>query len=77
MNLYPGTGAYRDVLEAGLPNCNPVIHPLGVLMRAAIEIGIVVSGADYWQTGRTLERCGISGMSADALVGYVRTGEKR
>ena len=33
-DLYPGITAFRDVLEAGLSNCNPVIHPLGVLMNA-------------------------------------------
>ena len=186
--LYPRITAFRDVLEAGLSNCNPVVHPLGVLMnagrieysrgefyyyeegvtpataaamealdrermeigkrlglelpdqatvlhavdygpkgdlwqalkaskgltpikgpttlanryltedipiglvcwsqlgqqlgvatplmRATIEIGIAISGVDYWRTGRTLERCGIKGMSADALVTYARTGTK-
>ncbi|MBI3985693.1 MAG: NAD/NADP octopine/nopaline dehydrogenase family protein [Lentisphaerae bacterium] len=187
-DLYPGIGAFRDVLEAGLANCNPIIHPLGVLMnagrieyargefwyyeegitpstarameamdrerqaiarklgldmpdqaavlhavsygpkgdlwevlkgskgltpikgptslanryvtedipiglvcwcrlgeqlgiatpliRATIEIGIAISGVDYWKTGRTLERCGIEGMSAKRLVAYVRTGKR-
>ncbi len=187
--LYPRITAFRDVLEAGLSNCNPVIHPLGVLMnagrieysrgefyyfeegitpataratealdrerieigkilglalpdqatslhavgygpkgdlwqvlkgsrgltpikgpttlanryvtedipiglvcwcqlgeqlgvatplmRATIEIGIAISGVDYWQHGRTLERCGIRGMSADEIVRYARTGKKQ
>ncbi len=187
-DLYSGVGAFRDVLEAGLSNCNPVIHPLGVLMnagrieysrgefwyyeegvtpptaramealdaeriaigralgldlpdqatalhevgygprgdlwqtlkgskgltpikgptslsnryvaedipiglvcwsqlgeqlgvptplmRATVEIGIAVSGVNYWETGRTLERCGIKGMGADELVAYVRTGAR-
>lgn len=188
-DLYSGVDAFRDVLEAGLSNCNPVIHPLGVLMnagrieysrgefyyyeegitpataramealdcerieigkrlgldlpdqatalhavdygpkgdlwevlkgsrgltpikgptslanryitedipiglvcwsqlgeqlgvatplmRATIEIGIAISATDYWETGRTLERCGIKGMSADKIVSYARTGKKR
>jgi opine dehydrogenase len=187
-DLYSGIGAFRDVLEAGLSNCNPVIHPLGVLMnagrieysrgefyyyeegitpataraiealdrerieigkrlgldlpdqatalhavdygpkgdlwqvlkgskgltpikgpttltnryvtedipiglvcwsqlgeqlgvatplmRATIEIGIAISGVDYWQTGRTLERCGLKGMSAEEIVSYATTGKK-
>ncbi|NIR02111.1 MAG: dehydrogenase, partial [Gemmatimonadales bacterium] len=33
-DLYPGAAQFRDALEAGLSNCNPVIHPLGVLMNA-------------------------------------------
>jgi len=187
-DLYPGVSRYRDVLEAGLSNCNPVIHPLGVLMnagrieysrgnfyyyeegitpstaraiealdrermaigkkldldlpdqatalhavdygpkgdlwqvlkgskgltpikgpttlanryvtedipiglvcwsqlgeqlgvatplmRATVEIGIAVAGVDYWETGRTLERCGVKGMSAGEIVSYAETGKK-
>ena len=187
-DLYAGVGTFRDVLEAGLSNCNPVIHPLGVLMnagrieysrgefyyyeegitpstaramealdaeriaigrklglelpgqaealhavdygprgdlwetlkgskgltpikgptslsnryvtedipiglvcwsqlgemiglptplmRATVEIGIAISGVDYWQTGRTMKRCGIAGMTAERLCEYVRTGER-
>ena len=33
-DLYPEVEPLRDVLEAGLSNCNPVIHPLGVLLNA-------------------------------------------
>lgn len=187
-DLYPGIGAFRDVLEAGLSNCNPVIHPLGVLMnagrieyargefwyyeegitpstaramealdeerlalgrkldlrlakqadalhavgygpkgdlwetlkgskgltpikgptslanryvtedipiglvcwsqlgdllgvstplmRATVEIGIAISGVDYWANGRTVARCGLAGMNARALREYARTGER-
>jgi len=187
-DLYPQVSPFRDVLEAGLANCNPVIHPLGVLMnagrieysrgefyyyeegitpatvramealdceriaigrklglelldqatalydvgygpkgdlwqvlkgsrgltpikgpttltnryvtedipiglvcwtqlgeqlgvatplmRATIELGIAISGNDYWKDGRTLERCGIKGLSADELVSYAQTGER-
>ena len=187
-DLYWGVTAFRDVLEAGLSNCNPVVHPLGVLMnagrieysrgefwyyeegvtpstaramekldrermaighklgldlpgqaetlhavdygpkgdlwqtlkgskrltpikgptsisnryttedipiglvcwsqlgdmlgvptplmKATVEIGIAVSDVDYWETGRTIERCGIAGMSADGLCEYVKTGVK-
>jgi opine dehydrogenase len=188
-DLYPGAVRFRDVLEAGLSNCNPVIHPLGVLMNAGrieyargefwyyeegitpataramekldeerleigrklglnlpgqaealhavdygprgdlweclkgsrgltpikgptslsnryltedipiglvcwsqmgrmlgvptplmnatIEIGIAVSGVNYWQTGRTLQACGIDGMTARQLCNYVKTGRKK
>ncbi len=187
-DLYPGVLKYRDVLEAGLSNCNPIIHPLGVLMnagrieysrgqfwyyeegitpstarameamdderiaigkkltldlprqsealhavgygprgdlwevlkgskgltpikgpttlsnryvtedipiglvcwsqlgemlgvatplmRATIELGIAVAGVNYWQTGRTLERCGIAAMTSDSLCEYTRTGTR-
>ena len=187
-DLYPGISAFRDVMEAGLSNCNPVIHPLGVLMnagrieysrgefwyyeegitpstaramekldkerleigrklglelpgqaealhavdygpkgdlwetlkgskgltpikgptvltnryltedvpiglvcwtglgemlgvptplmRATVEIGIAISGENYWETGRTVERCGIAELNAEQLCSYVQTGEK-
>ncbi len=187
-SLYPKISSLRDVLEAGLSNCNPVIHPLGVLMnagrieysrgefwyyeegitsstarameildaerlaigkklglcmpaqsealhaagygpkgdlwqtlkgskgltpikgptslsnryvtedipiglvcwsqlgemlgvptpmmRATVEIGIAISGVNYWETGRTLKRCGIAGMTLKQLRQYVRTGEQ-
>jgi len=44
------------------------------LMRATVEIGIAVSGVDYWRTGRTVERCCIAGMTAAELRSYARTG---
>ena len=44
------------------------------LMRATVEIGIAISGGNYWQTGRTLEKCSISGMSAKELCAYVQSG---
>jgi opine dehydrogenase len=186
--LYPQVSAFRDVLEAGLSNCNPVIHPLGVLMnagrieyargefwyyeegitpataramealdaeriaigarlglhlpgqaeglhavgygprgdlweclkgskgltpikgpttlsnryltedipiglvcwsqlgdlvgvptplmKATIEIGIAISGVNYWETGRTVARCGLAGLSAEQLVRYAETGRR-
>jgi opine dehydrogenase len=46
------------------------------LMKATIEIGIAVSGVDYWATGRTIRRCGIDGLSADQLCQYVQTGSR-
>lgn len=186
-DLYPGTIAAQNVLEAGLSNCNPVIHPLGVLlnagrieyargefwyyeegitpstakamealdeerraigralglelarmadalhavnygpkgdlwetlkgskgltpikgptslnnryvtedipirlvcwsqlgdqlgiptplMKATIEIGIAISGRNYWKEGRTLRNCGIEGLSAEELIRYVSEGK--
>jgi opine dehydrogenase len=187
-DLYPGVARFRDALEAGLSNCNPVIHPLGVLMnagrieysrgdfwyyeegvtpstaramealdaeriaigkklglnlpgqaealhavnygpkgdlweclkgskgltpikgptslsnryltedipiglvcwsqlgdmigvptplmKAAVEIGIAISGVDYWSVGRTMNRCGLAGMTEEELAGYAQTGNK-
>ena len=79
----PTTLANRYVTEdipIGLVCWSQLGEQLGVatpLMRATIEIGIAISGTDYWQTGRTLERCGIKGMSADEIVSYARTGKKQ
>ena len=79
----PTTLANRYVTEdipIGLVCWSQLGEQLGVatpLMRATIEIGIAISGVDYWETGRTLERCGIKGMSADELVDYAKTGKMR
>jgi len=78
----PTTLSNRYVTEdipIGLVCWSQLGGQLGVptpLMCAAVEIGIAISGEDYWRTGRTLERCGIHGLSAEALVHYVRTGKK-
>jgi len=79
----PTSLANRYVTEdipIGLVCWSQLGEQLGVatpLMHATIEIGIAISGVDYWQTGRTLERCGIKGLSADEIVSYARTGKKR
>ena len=78
----PTTLANRYLTEdipIGLVCWSQLGEQLGVptpLMRAAVEIGIAISGVNYWQTGRTLERCDIVGMSAAALVSYARTGRR-
>ena len=79
----PTSLANRYVTEdipIGLVCWSQLGEQLGIptpLMRATIEIGIAISGVDYWQTGRTIERCGIQGMSASRLVRYAKTGKKR
>ena len=44
-DLYSGIASFRDVLEAGLSNCNPVIHPLGVLLNAG---RIEYARGEFW-----------------------------
>jgi opine dehydrogenase len=44
-DLYPTVNSFRDVLEAGLSNCNPVIHPLGVLLNAG---RIEYARGEFW-----------------------------
>jgi len=78
----PTTLSNRYVTEdipIGLVCWSRLGEQLGVptpLMRATIEIGIAISGVDYWKSGRTLERCGIKGMTAEEIVAYAKTGEK-
>ena len=45
-------------------------------MRATIDVAIAIFGVNYWETGRTMERCGISGMAAERLIEYVKTGKR-
>ena len=43
-------------------------------LDALINIACMANGADYWQTGRTAEKLGLSGMSVDELVDYAMNG---
>jgi len=50
---------------------------LGVPIPTAhclIHISSVIHGTDYWQGGRTVEKLGLAGMKADALVHYLMQG---
>lgn len=45
-------------------------------MRALIQIASVLTGTDYWKEGvRSVEKLGISGMSAERLNKYLETGD--
>ena len=61
LDLYPGTNAFRDVLEAGLSSCNPVIHPLGVLMNAG---RIEYSRGEFWYYEEGITPCTARAMEA-------------
>jgi opine dehydrogenase len=41
---------------------------------ALIHISSVIHGRDYWQGGRTVEKLGLTGMTADTLLHYLRQG---
>ena len=77
----PTSLASRYVTEdipIGLVCWSQLGDQLGVptpLMRATVELGIAVSGVNYWKSGRTLERCGIKGLTADQIIAYAKTGE--
>ncbi len=43
--------------------------------RSLIHISSVIHDTDYWQGGRTLEKLGLAGLTADALNRYLMTGE--
>jgi opine dehydrogenase len=66
-------------ISIGLVCWSQLGQMLGVatpLMRATVELGIAVSGVDYWETGRTMHRCGIDGMTAGELCEYARGGSE-
>ncbi len=46
------------------------------LMESVIHIANAALGRDFYDNGRTLDRCGIVGMDASALIAYARTGKK-
>jgi opine dehydrogenase len=45
------------------------------IMRALVDIFSVVDGIDYWQTGITAAKLGLSGMSAREIMDLVTYGE--
>lgn len=66
-------------IPIGLVCWSQLAEMLGVptpLMRATVEIGMVIAQENYWETGRTLKRCGINGITAHALSEYVKTGRR-
>jgi opine dehydrogenase len=46
------------------------------LMESVIHIAGALLGRNFFAEGRTLERCGIAGMSGEQIIEYVRTGRK-
>lgn len=46
------------------------------LMESVIHIAGAILGRNFYENGRTLERCGIKDMSVETLQHYVHTGEK-
>lgn len=47
------------------------------LMRALAEIASATVGVDFWKVARTPQDLGIAGMTVDAMLRYVQTGERR
>ncbi len=45
-------------------------------IRAIIDIGSILLERDFWAEGRTVEKLGLTGMSVDEILEFVRTGEK-
>lgn len=78
----PTTLSNRYVTEdipIGLVCWSQLGDMLGVptpMMKATIELGIAISGVDYWKTGRTLKLCGIDGMNAKQLCAFAKSGKK-
>lgn len=46
------------------------------LMRATVDIGGAIAGVNYWETGRTVQRCGIAGLTAEELCEFAMTGKR-
>ncbi len=54
-------------------------NALGVatpIFNATVSYASAINGTDYWTEGWTLEKLGLAGMGRDAILDYLRTGEK-
>jgi len=45
--------------------------------RAVVELCAVLLGREFWSEGRTLESLGLTGMTVEGILDYVRTGRRR
>jgi len=73
------TVVLQEDIPHGLVPAASLGRQLGVPMPtydALIHLGGIVSGVDYWETGSTVERLGLAGMTAKQIVEYAKTGEK-
>ncbi len=46
------------------------------VMRSLVELNSAALGIDFWKSARTLEDLGIAGMSKDALLSFLESGER-
>ena len=46
------------------------------VMRSLVELNSAALGIDFWKSARTLEDLGIAGMSKDALLSFLDSGER-
>ena len=54
-------------------------NALGVatpILNATVGYASAINGTDYWTEGWTLGKLGLAGMGRDAILDYLRTGEK-
>jgi len=73
------TVVLQEDIPYGLVPAASVGRMLGVptpTLDALIHLGSIVSGIDYWETGVTVERLGLTGMTAKQITNYANTGER-
>ena len=58
----------------GLSNLGDLLNVPTPVIDAAITLASTITGADYWHTGRTLEKLGIAHFNKEELLRYVATG---
>ncbi len=63
--------AATATVAMGLPNDYTVTYNM---YDDPAQEGIAISGVNYWETGRTMEKCGIAGMTVEELCEYAKTG---
>jgi len=73
----------RHILEDVPTGLVPIVS-LGALAgvrtpacRAVVELCAVLLGREFWSEGRTLESLGLTGMTVEGILDYVRTGRRR
>jgi opine dehydrogenase len=81
VQMSPDSLRHRYVTEDipyGLVTIASIGRSIGVpvaRVEAIVNIACMANGEDYWTTGRTAEKLGLAGMSAQQMVQYAITGE--
>lgn len=82
VQMAPDSLQHRYVSEDipyGLVTIASIGQAIGVpvaRIEAIVNIACMANGVDYWATGRTAEKLGLAGMSAQEMVRYAITGER-
>jgi len=64
---------FMDVPAVQLGNALGIPVPM---LTAVVNFANAMLGTDFWQSGRSLDKLGLSGLSKDRMIAFLETGKK-